>query len=91
MIGFRFTLHAREKLQKELYKFGSDENVVIQTILSPDELLTNTKTNKSVAVNYSRKIAVVYETNSEVLIITIVYSSILDKIVKGRKKSGKWI
>ena len=60
-------------------------------ILSPDESLTNTKTKRFVAINYSRRIAVVYETNSEVLIITIIYSSILDKIVRRRKKSGRWI
>lgn len=88
---FKFTLHAEEKLQKELYKFGINENIVVRTILSPDELLTNTKTKRFVAVDYSSKIAVIYETNSEILIITVIRSSILDKIVKRRKKSGRWV
>ena len=86
---FKFMFHAREKLQKELYKFGINENIVIQTILSSDELSTNTK--KRFVLNYSKRIAVVYETDSEVLIITIVYSSISDKIVKRRKRSGRWV
>ena len=88
---FKFTPHAKEKLQKELYKFGINENIVIQTILYPDELLKDTKTRRFVAVNYSKRIAVIYEPNSEALIITIIYSSMLDKIIKRRKRSGRWV
>jgi len=88
---FRFTRHAREKIRTELWRFGIDEGLVVSTIQNPDELLYDTHTGRYIAINYSEKIAVIYEENLVILIITIIYCSTIDRLVVRRKRSGRWI
>jgi len=90
-LNIRLTKHAKNKIAVELLKFGVDELVVFNTIKNPDETLYDTKTGRYVAVNYEKKIAIIYEKNSEILIITIIYSSIIDKLVTRRKRSNRWV
>jgi len=90
-LRFRFTRHVEDKIQTELLKFGIDKIVVIETIRNPDETLYDTKTGRYIAINYSRRIAVIYERNLEILIITVIYCSIIDRLVSRRKRSGRWI
>jgi len=43
-------------------------------------------------VSWSHKIAVVYEkSDGDSLVITVIYSSVLNEIVDRRRRSGRWI
>lgn len=87
-----FTHHASEKIEKELAKFNITKETILQTINKPDQILYDTQTERYIALNINKKIAIVYEkTREDLLIITIIYSSTLNNIVEKRRRSGRWI
>jgi len=87
-----FTDHATEKIEKELSKFSITKDVVISTVQEPDSILYDTLTGRFVALNWDKRIAVIYEeTGDIVLIITIIYSTTLKDTVVRRRRSGRWI
>ena len=87
-----FTEHAKDKLLKELDKLGVTERIVTEIIRKPDELLYDPTTNRFVAIGRSRNTAVIYEkADSDLLVITVIYSSELTELMKKRRGSGRWI
>ena len=61
-------------------------------IKNPDEILYDSATGRYIALKMDRKLAVVYEKSwEEMFIITAIYSSTLDEVVRKRKRSGRWI
>jgi len=92
LLTILYTAHAEEKILSELSKFNISKNIIKETILNPDELLYNTKTSRRIAINYNSNIAVILEDrDTNILIITVIYSSMLKKIVSRRKRSGRWV
>lgn len=87
-----FTDHAKDKLLRELNRLGVKEETVTETIRSPDGLLYDSQTDRYIAVSWSSKIAVVYEKrDGNILIITVIYSSMLKDMIDRRRRSGRWI
>ncbi|HKZ93153.1 MAG TPA: hypothetical protein VJ249_01050 [Candidatus Bathyarchaeia archaeon] len=87
-----FTDHARDKLQKEMRKFGITERVVKQVVSKPDEMLFDAFVNRFVAVSWRRSLAVIHEkVNTDFVVITVIYSTQLKDIVDRRKRTGRWI
>jgi len=87
-----FTDHAKDKILRELHKLGVTEETVTGTIKRPDDLLYDSQTDRYIAIGWSQKIAVVYEKkDSDILIITVIYSSALTDTVDRRRRSGRWI
>ncbi len=87
-----FTDHAKDKLLQELNRLGVTEETVTETIKSPDDLLYDSQTDRYIAVSWSHKIAVVYEKRDrDILVITVIYSSMLENMVDRRRGSGRWI
>ena len=87
-----FTDHARDKLLKELGKLGIREQTIIEILRNPDEMLYDAFTNRFVIVSWSHNVAVIYEmVNDDIVVITVIYSSVLKDIVNGRRKTGRWI
>ena len=87
-----FTDHAKDKLLQELQRLGVTEETVTETVKSPDDLLYDSQTDRYIAVSWSHKTAVVYEKrDSDILVITVIYSSTLENIVDRRRGSGRWI
>jgi len=87
-----FTDHVSEKNDKELGKFNITKESITQTINNPDQILYDTQTERYVAVNYKIKTAIIYEkTGQDQLIITVIYSSTLNKIFENRRRNGRWI
>ena len=87
----RFTDPAKDKLLKELHKLGVTEKKVTETIRDPDEILYDSQTDRYVAVSWSHQIAAVYQKDGDILVITVIYSSMLKDIVDRRRRSGRWI
>jgi len=48
-----FTEHARDKLEKEMKKFGVTEKTVKQVVNTPDEMLFDAIVNRFVAISWS--------------------------------------
>jgi len=91
-IKITFSAHALEKLHKELTKLGITENTVTETLKNPDEILYDIQTKRYIAISLKSKIAAIYEKlNDKTLIVTIIYSTKLENIIKRRKRSGRWI
>jgi len=87
-----FTDHAKDKLLRELNRLGVTEETMTETIKSPDDLLYDSQTDRYIAVSWIKKIAVVYEKrDSDIQVITVIYSSVLRNIVDRRRGSGRWI
>ena len=87
-----FTEHASRKIEEELIKFKIAEESVIETLNNPGQTFYDTQTERYIAIDQDRKIAVVYEKSEEdTLIITIIYSSSLDNVIERRRRSGRWI
>jgi len=87
-----FTNHAKDKLQKELKKLGVTEETVMSVINDPDELLYDSQTGRFVALGPNRRVAAVYEkSDGDILVITVIYSSVLKETVDARRRSGRWI
>ena len=62
------TDHAREKIRKEMKKFGVTEKTIKQIVKKPDELLYDALRNRFVAVSWSHNLAVIHEkTNHNLL------------------------
>ena len=87
-----FTVHATEKIEKELYKFSITKENVMRTVQEPEGVLYDTLTGRYVALNWDKQMAVIYEETGEiVLIITVIYSTTLRDTVVRRRRSGRWI
>ena len=87
----KYTEHAKHKL-KILSHLGVTEEKVRKTLEEPDEILYDVLRDRLVAVNYSLKIAVLFEREREnIVIVTVLYSSDLKNIVERRKRSGRWM
>ena len=54
-----FTVHATEKIEKELYKFSITEEDVMRTVQEPDGVLYDTLTGRYVALNWDKQMAVI--------------------------------
>ncbi|MBD3206326.1 hypothetical protein GF319_08280 [Candidatus Bathyarchaeota archaeon] len=63
------TDHAAEKIEKELFKFSITQNVEISTVQRPDNILYDTQTGRFVALNWDKRIAVIYEENGDIILI----------------------
>ncbi|MCJ7574941.1 hypothetical protein MUO93_11895 [Candidatus Bathyarchaeota archaeon] len=87
-----FTAHAKDKLDRELSKLAVTEETVAEILNKPDDILYDPQIDRYVAIDWSRKTAVVYEkSRDDALIITIIYSSTLRDMVERRRRSGRWI
>jgi len=87
-----FTGHARDKLEKEMRKFGITVKTVRQIVNEPDEVLFDALMNRFVAVSWSHSLAVVYEkADHDFVVITVIYSSQLRGIVDRRRRTGRWM
>ena len=87
-----YTYHARTKLHKELSKLGITQQLVTGALRNPDELLYDALRERHIAIDYKHTIVIVYEKdNNTMTVITIIYSSELDDMVKRRKRTGRWI
>jgi hypothetical protein len=87
-----FTEHAKTKLLKELKKLGITKQLTTKTLKNPNELLYDALTERYVAINWNRNIAIIHEkTDNDITIITIIYSTELKDTVNRRKKTGRWI
>jgi len=78
-----------DKLAKELSRMGITRDSLEEVIRNPDEILYDSVTGRYVAVKMEGKLAVIYERKEEE--ITAIYSSLLDNVVRRRKRSGRWI
>jgi len=87
-----FTAHAKDKLLKELRKLGVTERAVREVLRRPDEVFFDALRNRFVVVSWSRSVAVVYEkADSDLVVITVIYSSELKEVVDKRRMAGRWI
>ena len=78
-----FTHHASEKTEKELAKFNITKETILQTINKPDQILYDTQTERYIALNINKKIAIVYEkTREDQLIITNLGNTKYTKIIE---------
>lgn len=87
-----FTEHARDKLQKEMKKFGITLKIVKEILNKPDAVFFDAWVNRFVAVRWSLRLAVVYERmNHDVVVVTVIYSTRLKDIVHSRRRAGRWM
>jgi len=87
-----FTDHARDKLQKEMKKFGITEKMVSQIVNKPEEMLYDALTSRFMAISWNQKLAVIHEiVNHDFGVITVIYSTQLKDIVKTRRRTGRWM
>ncbi len=88
----RLSKHIEDKLDKELSRLGITKKVLENTIAKPDEVLFDTESTRSVAVGRKHNLFVIYERRGEdMLIITAIYSSNLERVIQRRKRSGRWL
>jgi len=81
-----------EKLAKELSRIGVTEDMLREAVSKPDEILYDLATGRYVALKMEEKLAVVYEwRGDDIFIITAIYSSKLEDIVRRRRRIGRWI
>jgi len=91
-LAIRLSRHIVDKLAKELSRMGITIESLEEVIRNPDEILYDTVTGRLVAVKIGGNLAVIYERRGEeIFIITAIYSSSLDDVVRRRKRSGRWI
>ncbi|MEM2433116.1 MAG: hypothetical protein QW454_05470 [Candidatus Bathyarchaeia archaeon] len=87
-----FSRHVLDKIANELSRIGVTRDLIESIVRSPDEILYDTATNRYIAVKFDQKIAVIYERrDQQVFIVTAIYSSGIENIVRRRKRSGRWI
>ncbi|MEM2261630.1 MAG: hypothetical protein QXK24_04180 [Ignisphaera sp.] len=73
-------------------ELGVTKDLIESIVRSPDEILYDTVTNRYIAVSFDQKIAVIYERrDQQVSIVTAIYSSGIENIVRRRKRSERWI
>lgn len=88
----RLSRHVIEKITTELSGKGISEELLKDIIRNPDEVLYDSATGRWIALKMERKLAVVYErSGGEIFIITAIYSSALEEMVRRRKGSGRWV
>jgi hypothetical protein len=88
----KWSRYIEDKLIKELYRFGITKELLINVIDDPDEVLYDLMTGRYVALKMKHKIAVIYEKlGKEKFIITAIYSSKLEDVVRNRRRVGRWI
>jgi len=90
-VEISFTRHVLEKLERYLRHQGISEDDIIDTIRKPDIIVYDTLENRYVALNYDKNLAVVYEKNDKIIVVTAIYSSKLRDLVERRRRSGRWI
>jgi len=84
--------HVTEKLVKELSRLGVTEELLREAVNKPDEILYDSATGRYVALKTGRNLAVVYERRgNDIFIITTIYSSKLEDMVRRRRRAGRWI
>lgn len=55
-------------------------------------ILYVTSIGRYIAVKFERKIAALYERRDEqIFIVTVIYSSEIENVIRRRKRSGRWI
>jgi len=87
-----FTDHARDKLAKEMKKFGLTAKIVKQIVSKPDALFFDVLMDRFVAVNWRHGFAVIYErADGDLVVITVIYSTQLKDMVDRRKRTGRWM
>jgi len=87
-----FTDHAKDKLLREIRKLGITEQVVMEILRNPDELLYDALRNRFVAIGWSHNAAVIYEKiGDDLMVVTVIYSSELKDVVNRRRTTGRWI
>ena len=71
---------------------GITKQLTIRTLKNPDELLYDALTERYVAINWNHNIAIIHEkTDSDITVVTIIYSTELRDTVNRRKKTERWI
>jgi len=58
-------LFTRQKLEKYLRQLGISEEDVITALREPEDLAYGTLTDRYIALNYAKKLAVVYEKEND--------------------------
>jgi hypothetical protein len=92
ILAIRLSRHVADKLSIELSRVGITKELLEEAVRRPDELLYDSVTGRYVALKMEHNLAVVYEkSGEEIFIITAIYSSKLDYVVRRRKRSGRWI
>jgi len=85
-------LFTRQKLEKCFRQLRISEEDVIAVLREPEDLAYDTLTDRYIALNYAKKLAVVYEKeNDRIIVVTAIYSSRLRELVERRKVSDRWI
>ena len=84
-----FTDHATEKIEEELFKFSITKDVVISTVQEPDSILYDTLTGRFVALNWDKRIAVIYEETGDIVLKKMRYSTKLKDTVVRRRRRGR--
>jgi len=67
-----FSRHVLEKLEKYLSSLGVSKNDVVDAVRKPDDVVYDVLENRYVALSYKKNLAVVYERNEEVIIVTAI-------------------
>lgn len=83
------TPHAKTRMEEYEIK----ESEIEETIKYPEKLFLDIKTGRLVAIKKhgEKHLVVVYESNEEIVIITVFPTSKINKIVESRVKSGRWL
>jgi len=64
----------------------------MKILREPDELLFDTSADRFVALSWNHNVAVIYEkTGTNLVVVTVIYSSELKHVVDKRKRIGRWI
>ena len=91
-MAVRFSRHVMDKVSRELLRLGVSEGLIRDAVVGADEVLFDLETGRYVALKVRHKLAVVYEKRGEdMFIITAIYSSKLEEMVKRRKMLGRWV
>ncbi len=84
-----FTTHAKIRMEE----YGIREDEIKETVKEPEKLFLDVKTGRLVAIktHEEKHLVVVYESNKEIVIITVFPTSKINKIVENRVKNGRWL
>ncbi|RLI82815.1 hypothetical protein DRP04_03075 [Archaeoglobales archaeon] len=82
-----FTSHAKTRMEE----YGIKEDGVEETVREPEKLFLDIKTGGLIAIRkYGEKhLVVVYESNEEIVIVTVFSTSKINKIVENRVRNGR--
>lgn len=72
-------------------EYGIKEDGVEETVREPEKLFLDIKTGRLIAImKYGEKhLVVVYESNEEIVIVTVFSTSKINKIVENRVRNGR--